>query len=40
MTRCLLRTTTLSSDETRDTTNGEVSSLDVGGGVGRVAAVG
>ena len=31
MTRCRLRTTTISSDETRDTTNGEVSSLDVGG---------
>jgi hypothetical protein len=40
MTPCQLRTTTLSSDGTRDTTNGKVSSLDVGGGVGGVAAMG
>ena len=40
MTRCRLRTTTLSSDGTRDTTNGKVSSLDDGGGAGGVAAMG
>ena len=40
MTRCRLRTTTISSDETRDTTNGEVSSLDVGDGAGGAAAMG
>ena len=31
MTRCRLRTTTLSSDGTTGTTNGKASSLDVGG---------
>ena len=40
MTRCRLRTMTLSSDEARDTTNGKVFSLGVGGGVSGVAAVG
>ena len=40
MTRCQLRTTTLSSDEIRDTTVWKVSSLDVVGGAGGVAAVG
>ena len=40
MTRCRLRTTTLSSDETRDGANEEVSSLDVGGRTGGVAAMG